>query len=379
MKKNTVLLTGVTGQVVSELAMVLQKHDYRILYLIRPSGDDDAQARLAKILPVVREGMDIAIEGDITLPIGGFSVEDVAKWYGKVDKILHAAAAISFEEKDADSVWKTNFVGTQNMLELADALGVTDFHYISTAYISGTSEIFRETDLDVGQEFFNPYERSKIAAEKLVHAWPSINFTISRLPIVLGSSTDGEVLTFHSYYGFFIPFWRMLKSWRRRWDADQGDCASKGVTFDEHGVMNIPLFIDCSETSVLNMVCVDWVALVLSQLLSLPSSDRTYHLVDQNPMRVKEVIEVSLAHMRIAGVMYGPADNSKLTPFLAKIQGGVTENIRIYQPYVKHGTIFKCDNLVNALGDNYPKHPKVDEKMLCMMLDYAMSVDFGKK
>lgn len=40
----TILLALVTGQVVSALATLLQENGYRALYLIRPSGDKDAQA-----------------------------------------------------------------------------------------------------------------------------------------------------------------------------------------------------------------------------------------------------------------------------------------------------------------------------------------------
>jgi len=379
MNMQTILLTGVTGQVVSEVALDLQKRGHRLLYVIRPTATESAVMRLEKILPTIREGLDIAIEGDITLPLGGFSAEDIDKWAGKVDKILHGAAAISFEDKDAESVRATNLGGTANMLKLADTLGVTDFHYISTAYISGSAPVFRETDLDIGQDSFNAYERSKMAAEKLVHGWCGGRFSIYRLPTVLGSSADGRVLTYHSYYGFFMPFWRMLKSWRRRWDADKEDCTSKGVTFDKQGVMNIPLYIDCSETSVLNMVCVDWVAQMMSELVSLPTSDQTYHLVDPAPMRVKDVIVESLAHMGVTGIVYDADELPPLSPLLAKVQEGIKENIRIYQQYIKHGSIFLCDNLVSKLGEKYVPHPVVDSNMLRKMLGYAMLDDFGKR
>lgn len=371
----TILLTGVTGQVISELAVVLQNEGWRILYLIRPRDGKTAQMRLAEVLPKIRDGMDIVIEGDVTLPHGGVSFENIAVWRGKIDKIVHGAAAISFEEKDAGNVWHTNVGGTKNMLELADILNVTDFHYISTAYISGSAPVFNETDLDIGQVSFNSYELSKIASEKLVHDWKGGSFTVYRLPTVIGNSVDGKVLTFHSYYGFFIPFWRMRKSWHRRWLADNQKCTDDGVTFDEKDVMNIPLFIDCSQISVLNMVTVDWVALMMNELLKMPSCGQTYHLVHTNPMKVKSVIEVSLRHLGINCIERGP----KLMPLLTKIQDGINVNTKIYQQYIRHGCIFTCDNLVNTLGDKYVQHTDVDETTLRIMLEYAMQMDFGKK
>ncbi|MFZ2303412.1 MAG: SDR family oxidoreductase [Minisyncoccia bacterium] len=379
MNDKTVLLTGATGQVVSELAMVLQKEGWRILYLIRSSSGKNAQARLAELLPTIRDGLDIAIDGDITLPFGGLSRADSEFWRGKIGKILHGAAAISFEEKDADHVWHTNVGGVQNMLELASVLDVKSFHYISTAYISGSAIVFHETDLDIGQKSFNAYELSKIESEKLVHGWEGGEFTIYRLPTVLGSSVDGRVLTFHSYYGFFMPFWRMLKSWNRRWLADKQKCTDEGVTFNEKGVMNIPLFIDCSSISVLNMVTVDWVAQMMSELLKMSSCGQTYHLVHQNPPKVKSIIEMSLRHLGISGVRYDLFGVMELKPLLAKIQTGINENTKIYQQYIKHGSVFTCDKLINTLGCKYIPHKDVDEAMLCLMLDYAMYANFGKK
>ena len=129
----TILLTGVTGQVGSALAPLLQEKGYRVLYLIRPNGEKDAQARLREILPNLREGMDIAIGGNVTLPNAGVCADDLQKWCGKVDKVVHGAAAISFEDSDAEKTRLTNVEGTYNMLRLAEELHASDFHYISTA------------------------------------------------------------------------------------------------------------------------------------------------------------------------------------------------------------------------------------------------------
>ena len=100
-KQKTILLTGVTGQVGSALAPLLQEKGYRVLYLIRPHGEKDAQARLHEVLPNLREGMDIAINGDVTLPNAGMSDADIQAWEWKVDRVMHGAAAISFEDVEA--------------------------------------------------------------------------------------------------------------------------------------------------------------------------------------------------------------------------------------------------------------------------------------
>jgi nucleoside-diphosphate-sugar epimerase len=374
----TILLTGVTGQVVSALAPLLQEKGYRVLYLIRPSGEKDAQTRLREVLPNLREDFDIAIGGDVTLPNAGVSDADIQKWKHQVDKVMHGAAAISFEDSEAEGTKRTNVEGTYNMLRLAGDLGVPDFHYISTAYISGSADIFHETDLDVGQTSFNAYEVSKIEAEMMVRGWNGGKFTIHRLPTVLGDSSDGNVRTFHSYYGVAIPFWKLIRVWRQRWEKDAADCMKNGVKVNENSVVELPLYIDCSPETVLNMVTSDWVADALAKLLEIPSSNQAYHLVHPRPPKIRWVMETSLKHLGISGISY-ENDTRELSALLQRIQTGFDKAIKIYRQYLKHGTIFTCDNLKRALGDHYVSPPVVDEALLIKMLDYAMSVNFGQK
>ena len=373
----TILLTGVTGQVGAALAPLLQENGYRVLYLIRPSDNKDAQARLREVLPHLREGMDIAVRGDVTISNAGVSVADIQQWKHKIDMVIHGAAAISFEDSEAEVTRLTNVDGTYNMLRLAEALGVADFHYISTAYISGSADVFHETDLDVGQRSFNAYEISKIEAEMIVRDWNGGKFTIHRLPTVLGDSRNGNVRTFSGYYRFLMPFWRLLQTWRQKWEDDEHGCLESGVKFDG-GVFELPLCIDCSHTSVLNLVPSDWVAETISKLLRMPSTNQTYHLVHPNPPRVRHVIEMSFQHLGISGIRHD-GEVLEQSGLMQRIQVGVTKGIQKYQQYVKHGTIFTCDNLKQVLGDHYISPPIVDEALLVKMLDYAISANFGLK
>lgn len=374
----TILLTGVTGQVGSALAPLLQENGHRVLYLIRPSGEKDAQTRLREVLPNLREGLDIAINGDVTLPNAGVSDADIQAWEWKVDRVMHGAAETSFDEIKTEKTRHTNIEGTRNMLNLSEELCVSDFHYMSTAYVSGDVEIFHEADLDVGQEFSNPYEVSKLDAERVVRNWRNGKFTIHRLPIVLGDSNHGNVRTFQGYYGVAIPFWKLIQTWRQRWGKDAADCLKNGVKVNENGVVELPLYIDCSPESVLNMVTSDWVAETLAKLLEISSANQTYHLVHPCPPKIRWVMEISLKHLGISGIRYDD-DTYELPALLQRMQSGFNRGIKIYRQYLKHGTIFTCDNLMRALGDHYTPPPVVDEALLVKMLDYAISVNFGQR
>ena len=376
MAHKTVLLTGATGQIGSALAPLLQASGYRICYLIRPSIEKTAQMRLAEVLSNLRDGLDIAISGDVTLPYGGISDEDLLKWRWDIDMIIHCAAGISFLEAEAENTRTVNIEGTRNMLQLAKGIGCEDFHYVSTAYIAGSARIFSEEDLDVGQLYLNPYAASKVEAEKLVRAWQGGKFTIHRLSTVIGDSYDGKVMTFHSYYGFFASFWRLLKTWEEKWKTNKESCLANGVKFHETGDLELPLFIDCSPTAVLNLTTVDWVALTMAKLVSIPSDNQTYHVVNPNPPRVRWVIEVSLKLMGISGIRYDE-ESQDLSPLLKRIQIGVTRGTNMYRPYVRDGTVFLDSNLRKALGEEYSPPPVINEKILALMLTFAKSRNFG--
>ena len=117
---------------------------------------------------------------------------------------------------------------------------------------------------------------------------------------------------------------------------------------------------------------------MLSKLIETPSTNQTYHLVHLDPPRVHFVIEASLKRLGISGIRYGD-DMQELSGLLQRIQAGLDKGIKIYRQYIKHGTIFTCDNLKRTLGDSYTSPPAVDEILLAKMLDYAMSVNFGQR
>ena len=375
---STILLTGVTGQVGSSLAPLLQERGHRVLYLIRPNNGQDATARLREVLPYLRE-TDIVLSGDVTLPFAGISEADRRKWKGQIDKVIHGAASIKFDEAVAEETRYINVDGTRTMLNLAEELGVKEFHFLSTAYVAGSARTFAETDFDVGQTTRNAYESSKWAAERLVRSWSAGKFSIHRLGIVIGDSKTGYSKYFNGYYGFFIGFWRLLQSLRQRWETKPEECLQQGVSFSEDGFLELPLCIGCSPTSKLNLVTTDWLSSMLTCLFDRPATNQTFHLVHPSPPRVQWVIETSLEHLGIRGVQYRETTDFSQYPILQRFQSGLDRNLNRYLPYVTHEPVFDCTHLMCTLGERYVPPPAVDKALLVKMLDYAKSVNFGQK
>ncbi len=119
--------------------------------------------------PVVIEGE----LGEVDLGLDGGDL----RWISRhCRSVIHNAANLTFHSNGRDSEpWLSNLEGTRRILDLCRTAGISQFHYISTAYVCGLRQgRVLETELDVGQTPGNAYEHSKIEAEKLVLACPWI-------------------------------------------------------------------------------------------------------------------------------------------------------------------------------------------------------------
>jgi len=122
---------------------------------------------------------------------------------GSVNLIVHCAACSAFSDSAAQASHQTNVGGLQRILDIARRQRVPMVH-VSTAYVCG-NRIGRvlESELDLGQQFNNTYERTKCEGEALVHEW-SLNTglpaIVLRPSIVLGSWSQGRTVRFNTLY-----------------------------------------------------------------------------------------------------------------------------------------------------------------------------------
>ena len=109
------------------------------------------------------------LEGDIAEP--QLRAVDATIWLGWraiAASILHSAASLTFQAEEADGEpWRSNVEGTRHVLDVCRQAGIRQCHHVSTAYVCGTRRgRILETELDVGQQPGNDYERSKIDGRK---------------------------------------------------------------------------------------------------------------------------------------------------------------------------------------------------------------------
>jgi thioester reductase-like protein len=218
--QHATLLTGATGFLGGEvLVRLLERDEGPVYVLVRAEDDETADERLRSLLESLLGSAGrwsdraVAVRGDITRRWLGMSARRQDWLAERVDRIIHCAASVSFA-MPLERQRGINLHGTRRMIELARLVaqrgGLESFVHVSTAYVAGTRPgEFREDDLDVGQDFRNPYERTKFEAELLLRerAW-GLPIQILRPSIVVGDSATGWTPAFNVLYGPMKAFAR---------------------------------------------------------------------------------------------------------------------------------------------------------------------------
>jgi nucleoside-diphosphate-sugar epimerase len=148
--------------------------------------------------------------------------------------------------------------------------GLRRHHYVSTCYVSGRHcGPFRESDLDVGQQFNNYYEETKFLAEVEVASARAggMPTTVYRPAIVVGDSRTGDTQKFDGPY--------FLLQWLVR----------------QPKVALVPLVGDPRMVRF-NMVPSDFVLDAITELSGLADTvGGTFQLADPHPLTVSDLLE----------------------------------------------------------------------------------------
>lgn len=370
-----ILLTGATGLLGSGLVPSLLKRGHEVVCLVRPQGDESVVERLHKTFGSCERLT--AVAGDVTLPLGGVSGEHINVLRGKIDKVVHCAASVKFDEAVSGQTWKTNVGGTENVLLLATRLGIHEFHYMSTIYVAGDSQQFSEEDFDIGQTCRNPYEFSKMVAEQLVRGWDG-RYSIYRLGVIVGDSRTGEISDFDGYYGFLLPFWRLRQMIEQKWEKNGENYQREGIEFALDGSLCLPLRISFSPHSTINLIPIDWSVAMLTNLIEISADNKVFHLADPHPVVMKWGIETCLSLLGITGFKCADGSEKLLPPLLKKLQAGLDKALERYLPYTTHEVKPILRNTERVLDGQYSPPPKIDKRFFAKLLDFAKSVNFGK-
>ncbi len=365
------LLTGATGLLGRYLLRDLLLEGGQVAVLIRSRDGQAPAERLKEVLSHWDRALGRklprrihCLEGDVTLPGLGLSDDD-RRWVARhCPRILHNAASLTFVGKDrADDPWLSNLVGTERVLDLCQAAGIRELHYISTAYVCGTrAGPVREDDLECGQEFRNDYEECKFEAEKRVRGADFLDrTTVYRPAIITGDSRTGYTTTYHGLYSYlYFP-----------------SLAVRFIDPDLDGRVLLPLRLNLTGDEARNLVPVDWVSAAVTRLLlNSAQHGRTYHLTPSLATTARTIEAAMSAFYNFYGPQFAGPDVFE-DGVMNEWETGFYEQVSRYQPYWAREPLFDRRNLEAAAPDLLC--PPLDLDCLRRLLEFAVRDNWGKR
>lgn len=365
------ILTGATGLLGRYLLKDLTLHNIPVAVVVRPSRRQSPQERVEAIMQYWDNELGqqlerpVVMEGNICETDMGLSLDSI-KWAAEnANCMIHNAASLSFVSTGPQSEpWRSNVDGTRNVVEFCKQAGIRKFHHVSTAYVCGLREgVCKETELDVGQEFGNPYEQSKVQAEQMVRNESFFQPpTVHRPGIIIGDAKNGFTTTFHGFYAALQLSCTIARSYNRMNETGKSHAD------------RLRLNLDGNESK--NLVPVDWVSEVMAYVMANPEHHgKTYHLTPRHPVTSRLIRDI----LQVSAESYGTrlvGSNTQLeNP--NELEQMFYDHFRVYNSYWRNDPTFDTTNTTTA-APHLPC-PHVDFELLNKLSKVAIDMNFTWK
>jgi len=252
------LVTGITGFIGSEYYKLIVNDVNNEYCLLIRSHNEDQWIEKTKDLDHITIIVGDLLAPDIFQNTNDSQLNTILE---KVSRVVHLAALYDLEA-DYSTLYKVNVIGTQNLLFfIGKRAKIKEIFHASTIAVAGKWKgVFSEEDFDLGQEFPDPYSRTKFEAEKLIREfakeYPQKNITIGRFGIVVGHSITGEMARVDGPYYLLKQL-----TWLNKMKAQ---------------IEMLPfLYFPYRETSEIPIVPVDFAAFVINNLKKITKARGT--------------------------------------------------------------------------------------------------------
>ncbi|WP_243292693.1 SDR family oxidoreductase [Bacillus sp. FJAT-47783] len=335
-----IFLTGSTGFLGGKLIRnLLLNHEHEVYLLVR---NVEKAEKLRDTFPIADQNRIHIFKGDITFLNGGLQDDEIHRLKGKIDTIYHLAALVKFDLHLRDEIFAANYDGTKNILDLALALNVKKFFYVSTAYTVGKEHIGIEELYPIDNRVHNPYEESKVKSEHLVYSYQKhFDVSIFRPAIIVGDSKTGEADSSFTLYGFM----RALDLFKRK--LARGKELKKAYR------------LVAAKDGTSNIVPVDYVANILSLAPEKAKRNTIYHITNPNPptnFQLLQLLKDALQFHQLSVVEdigYYKLD---------KMEERLNSMVEVFNVYLTRNLTFNDDNTKQLIqGTNIPHLFMTDE------------------
>src|SRR4051812_3626619 len=182
-------VTGATGFIGRFLIERLLEREGDIHVLVR-SG---SAAKLERLAERWSGGERIkAGTGDLSHPRLGIDEAWIAEHSGAIDHFFHLAAVYDMTA-DEERNRVANVEGTRHAVEVANALGASHLHHVSSVAAAGLYEgTFTEDMFDEGQPLEHPYHATKFESERIAREESTVPWRGYPPPILVGHPPTGE-------------------------------------------------------------------------------------------------------------------------------------------------------------------------------------------
>ncbi len=350
-----VLVSGATGALGIPLVNYLLSQGDQVAALVRLRKGRSALALRTQYA----QGSLGFVYGNVTDDACGLSREELQAHAGAFDVMIHAAGETTYHETNRERTFQVNIEGTRNAMTLATDLQIPKFVFISTAYVAGSALHLSEDEGGVRDNAHNPYEESKLIAERLVEAFPGDSLTL-RLSTVIGHSATGSIPSAGGYAGFVKGFYTYRPRIIR--------------------YPNNPFFVDLNPASTLNLIPNDWIVEHIRKAAGSHLTG-TLHLTHPTPVKMDWLFERTFKGKWLSmPLTYDQTEARKTALYTADATWTATQKAldaiaRYFGPYISRDIVFGHERVMLIPG--YRPPPMVDDDMIDKQMQFMVQQLFA--
>eukprot|EP01130_Rhizamoeba_saxonica_P001049 TRINITY_DN1091_c0_g1_i2.p2 TRINITY_DN1091_c0_g1~~TRINITY_DN1091_c0_g1_i2.p2 ORF type:complete len:345 (-),score=43.21 TRINITY_DN1091_c0_g1_i2:1314-2348(-) len=160
-------------------------------------------------IALIREGSRVPTNPNIITRVANLAdTASIVQCLDNVDTVVHLAALMQFygDQQTKESMYQTNVLGTQNLINACTEAGVSKFIYVSTTAVYGPRDHQNPLDEDDQTDPIYYYSQTKLEAEGILKK-SGIDYTILRITGTYGPNDNyafHQVMTSVNFGLFFF-------------------------------------------------------------------------------------------------------------------------------------------------------------------------------